>query len=437
MSMASRLAAFASRDGTASGKRARSEATRVGFEVFGAQREDVRRDAVVSADLVRDTLATLVPRTMSVCAAPIAFDLETTGIGRDAVPFLVGMVGFDVRGNPWLRQWQLGDLDGEREMWCSVIDTLRALEPGTPMVTYNGASFDRPLVRTRMRRLGLWDDAMEAAFGERHHDLLPVCRRVWRDVLPDVRLVTLERSVLGVRRHGDPDGAAIATDGQAWIDGARGPAITARIAAIRRHNAWDLEGLLALVPAVAGVVTSPSDVQQAAAAAKHAERIGDREAFVQVCERWADAARRDAIHGASLLLRWIDHLRRTGSHDRAHELLRSLCTIDPRNLQARTKLAIDYEHRLGQPEHALALLEGEPLACPHRVARLQRRVADQILRERGQNPRERGQGPRADAREHADVLCSGAREPQPAIAARRVRLPGTWRAAALPRDRPV
>lgn len=415
MSIASRLAVFASRDGAASTARAREDLPAVGddaFDVFAERRDAERPGASATAACVREALASLVPRSRPVAAAPFAFDLETTGIGRDAVPFLVGMVGFDACGTPWLRQWQLADPRSEREMWCSVIETLRALEPATPMVTYNGASFDRPLVRTRLRRLGLWDDAMELAFGEQHHDLLPACRRVWRGVLPDVRLVTLERTVLGVRRHGDPDGAAIAIDGAAWIAGARGAAITDRMAAIRRHNAWDLEGLLALVPAVAGVIASPADVQQAAAAAKHALRIADVEAFTQVCEGWADAAGRDAIHGASLLLPWIDHLRRTGRHDRAHALLRSLCAASPRNLQARTKLAIDYEHRLGQPEHALALLEGDALACPHRVARLQRRVAGRSV-------------------------ATEAREPQAATVVQTVRLPGTWRAAPVPRDRRV
>jgi hypothetical protein len=428
VSIASRLAVLAGRDAAATRSAAVPkpfvEPARPGFDVF-TTRDDRR---CVDASAVRDMLPMLVHAERVVHGVPVAFDLETTGIGRDAVPFLVGLVGFDDAGQPWLRQWQLADADDERRMWCAVISTLRALPERTPIITYNGASFDRPLVRMRLRRLGLWDDALEAAFGDHHHDLLPVCRRVWRDALPDVRLVTLEHRVLGVRRHGDPDGATIASDGAAWISGARGRALEGRMAAIRRHNAWDLEGLLALVPAVASILAAPRDVQQAAAVAKHALRTGDPTGFVAVCERWAEIAVADAVHGPALVLPWIDHLRRTGAHERAHALLRSLCAAAPGNLAARTKLAIDYEHRLGQPEQALALLEHDVLACPRRIARLQARVARRAEAE--------APAPQATAPQ-TSVPPTAALPTVPQAATRPASVPGSWRALPVAPSRRV
>ncbi|MEZ4385755.1 MAG: ribonuclease H-like domain-containing protein [Nannocystaceae bacterium] len=87
---------------------------------------------------------------------------------------------------------------------CAVrLDALAG--PGTTLVTFNGASFDLPLLRQRLRRYGVIATHLAAT----HIDLLLPARRLWRELEPDCRLGTLERSRLGVSRQGDVAGGEI------------------------------------------------------------------------------------------------------------------------------------------------------------------------------------------------------------------------------------
>jgi uncharacterized protein len=78
------------------------------------------------------------------------------------------------------------------------------LERASGLVTFNGASFDLPLLETRFimtRRR--WPATLP------HLDLLRPARRVWTSCLADCRLATLEREVVGVLREDDIAGGLI------------------------------------------------------------------------------------------------------------------------------------------------------------------------------------------------------------------------------------
>ena len=78
------------------------------------------------------------------------------------------------------------------------------LERASGLVTFNGASFDLPLLETRFittRRR--WPATLP------HLDLLRPARRVWTSCLADCRLATLEREVVGVVREDDIAGGLI------------------------------------------------------------------------------------------------------------------------------------------------------------------------------------------------------------------------------------
>jgi hypothetical protein len=308
-------------------------------------------------------------------APPCVFDIETTGLGADTVPFLVGLGGFAADGTAWVRQWQLDDPDDERAMWISIVQALGELDPRAPMVTYNGASFDRTVARLRLRRLGLWNDALARRFFDAHVDLLPVCRRLWRGSLPDCRLLTLEREVLGTIRTDDPSGMEIAALGMRWIAGDRDATIVRGIAAVRRHNADDLLGLASLVEAAATALAEPGDLAQALGVMRHLARTPLaaevlRIRTVALLEAWHDAALADVLHGVELLLAIARVLRRVGEVERAHEVLHGICTRHPGHREATTRLAIDCEHRLRRADLALAWLRTLAVPCPVRLARL-------------------------------------------------------------------
>jgi len=134
-------------------------------------------------------------------------DTETTGLagGTGTYAFLVGTGAFDLDsadGDAFVvTQYFMRDLDEEPALLAALAPVLAR---ATALVTFNGAGFDLPLLETRFvlaRRR--WPTALP------HLDLLRPARRVWTACMPDCRLTTLEREVLGVARDDDVYGSLI------------------------------------------------------------------------------------------------------------------------------------------------------------------------------------------------------------------------------------
>ena len=143
----------------------------------------------------RERLATLPG--MPAAGTPLfCLDTETTGLGSAAgtVAFLIG-IGWWQGDRMRLVQLLLPDHSEER----ALLDALAAeTPPGACLVTYNGRSFDWPLLETRFRMGRRIPPALDG-----HLDLLLIVRRLFRHRLPDARLQTVERHLL--RRHRAPD----------------------------------------------------------------------------------------------------------------------------------------------------------------------------------------------------------------------------------------
>jgi uncharacterized protein YprB with RNaseH-like and TPR domain len=138
----------------------------------------------------------------------VFIDLETTGLsgGAGTVAFLVGCGYFDF-GAFQVRQFLLTSYSAERALLAAAAELF---EEADLIVTYNGKTFDVPVMETR------WAfHRMRAPLDEiPHFDMLHPARRLWRtrSVLPDdggCRLTTLERVLLNMRRVGDVDGFEI------------------------------------------------------------------------------------------------------------------------------------------------------------------------------------------------------------------------------------
>ena len=69
-------------------------------------------------------------------------------------------------------------------------------------MTYNGRTFDWPLITTRYRL-----SRREPPELAGHLDLLPISRTLFKHRLPDARLASVESGVAGVRRDADLPGA--------------------------------------------------------------------------------------------------------------------------------------------------------------------------------------------------------------------------------------
>ena len=172
------------------------------------------------------------------CPKDIVFlDTETTGLagGSGTVAFLVGL-GYVGEKGLVVDQYLMRDFDEEVPMLQAVADQLRR---HSILVTFNGKSFDWPLLESRMILSGVppihWVNA--------HLDLLPVARRLWGARLPDCTLSTLEKEILSQHRTDDIPGSMIP---DIYLDFLKSHA-PGKMRQVLQHNEWDIAAMAALL----------------------------------------------------------------------------------------------------------------------------------------------------------------------------------------------
>ena len=201
-------------------------------------------------------------------------DTETTGLagGTGTYVFLLGIAYF-CEGELVLRQHLLHDIGYER----AFVETIQAeIEPFRACASYNGKSFDLPLLRTR------WVMALrsEITVDESHLDLLHPARRLWRDRYGSTGLKQLEESLFDEGRINDIPGSLI-PDAYFHYLRKRDPAI---IAPVLEHNARDIVSLVRVADRVAVAVLAarsgraPDHAPAAYALARSFERTGELDA---------------------------------------------------------------------------------------------------------------------------------------------------------------
>ncbi|MDH4038553.1 MAG: ribonuclease H-like domain-containing protein [Candidatus Krumholzibacteria bacterium] len=121
-------------------------------------------------------------------------DIETAGLSANTYAFLVGLMYWE-DGRFVSDQVFARDYNEEEGMLRHVRATMERFDT---VVTYNGASFDLPFLRQRMTVLRVPDIAPIESV-----DLLHAARRVYKPVLPNCRLVTVEKHLRGVERVDD------------------------------------------------------------------------------------------------------------------------------------------------------------------------------------------------------------------------------------------
>lgn len=163
----------------------------------------------------------------------VLFDTETTGLsgGTGTRAFMIG-VGDWHGGHFRERQLLITTLAGEAAMLDCFASWLR---PDSVLVSYNGKSYDAPLLKTRFRlqhRASPLDGLM-------HIDLLHPVRRRWRGAWENCRLATAERQLLQVVREDDLPGSEAPA---AWLGFLRGGS-AAPLHRVAQHNSQDLRSL--------------------------------------------------------------------------------------------------------------------------------------------------------------------------------------------------
>jgi len=304
----------------------------------------------------RERLAALpgmpAPTTPLLC-----LDTETTGLGSAAgtVAFLIGIGWWQ---GDRLRLVQLLMPDHSEE--GALLDALSAeTSPDACLVTYNGRTFDWPLLETRFRMGRRVPPALDG-----HLDLLLVVRRLFRHRLPDARLQTVERHLL--RRHRAPDIPSweIPAIYHSFLRG--GPA--GPILVVARHNAEDVVTLGRILAHLErgygeGEVrrwAPPGDLMRLARLFRHEGRIDEAVACLEIAAGPIDGGDPEVALATVELARL---LRRCGRLAEAGVAWSRLVTAPgPLAGLGWIELAKEREHREHDPEGAWAATDQALLA---------------------------------------------------------------------------
>jgi len=189
------------------------------------------------------------PRLNDLPIESFAFlDTETSGLagGTGTYAFLVGAGRF-VDGEFVLQQFFMRDPTEEP----ALLEGLASfLAPCEALVTFNGKSFDAPLLRTRYILHQIPVPFQEYA----HLDLLPLARRLWRDRLESRALKYLEENILEAPRTSEEvPGYEIPYIYFDYLrDGDARP-----LQGVFYHNAMDVVAMAALLSHTAAMLADP------------------------------------------------------------------------------------------------------------------------------------------------------------------------------------
>jgi uncharacterized protein YprB with RNaseH-like and TPR domain len=309
-------------------------------------------------------------------------DTETTGLagGTGTYAFLVGIAWWDA-GGLQVEQFFLRDFSEEH----SLLHELTARIAERPvLVTFNGKSFDWPLLESRFTMTRTIAAPRLAA----HLDLLHPARALWKLRLGSVRLVELERHVLDARRLGwtrdaDVDSAMIP---QFYFDYLRGgPA--APLAGVARHNQMDLRGLAALFGKIDALI---ADAERADGDACGLDLFG----LSRFLGRRGDAVRAETVCAQAL---------GAGLPAEYHPLARRDLAFHAKRRGAHAEAAALWEQLLADPEDGLLACEQLAIHCERRSRDLRRALEFSRLGLRraqliGAGSRSRWSATRAEAR---------------------------------------
>lgn len=264
----------------------------------------------------------------------VFLDTETTGLSRGAgtVAFLVG-VG-EIKGNDLhVTQYLMRDYDEESFVLRHV---MAHLQPGKILVTYNGRTFDIPLLASRfiMQRIRFDAEALP------HVDLLHTARRVWKLRLQRCSLSALEEHIYNEPRVDDLPGAEVP---QRYFDYLKSRDFSL-LDDILRHNAQDIATLARLLFTLSELHMHPlsaEHVQDIYSLGRVYEKRGRNE-DARICYRASDAGSMSALSRARL----ADNFRRCRDTEAAAAIYQKMISARQGGAAPYIALSKLQEHKL-------------------------------------------------------------------------------------------
>lgn len=320
-------------------------------------------------------------------------DTETTGLGLGTgnLPFMIGIGYIDDAARTFtVEQLLIRHPGEERAMLAYLLSRFAGV---THLVTYNGRSFDWPVLASRFVLNGWRPSGQEPG----HLDFLHPSRALWKNTLPSCKLSRIEEDRLGIVRVEDVPGSLAPelyirylSDGDA-----------SHLRGVYLHNERDILTLASLAVHFGGLLegrlgsqwalpVEPEELYRTAAwleehgCGEHAEPL-----FAALCG--------PSVPDGRWLLSAAARLKRLGRLEEAASLWeRAALHAEARLLpsaEAHIELAMYLEHRRKEPhaalvyaERALALLQRRTMlrqsertraeldAVKHRMARLRRKL---------------------------------------------------------------
>jgi uncharacterized protein YprB with RNaseH-like and TPR domain len=330
------------------------------------KREMILPAPAVLPDKLPLSLMILIPDLARICADGrllpqiedfLFFDLETSGLsgGAGTVAFLAAFGRFVRKSGGvslHITQYLLLDYPGENDFLEALLGEFSNKEQ--IIVSYNGKSFDSPLLKTRciMKRI----QAPEYF----HVDLLHPARRLWKTVLEDCSQATIETGILCLDRDGDIPGA-LAPD--IWFDFLK-TGNAGQLMGVCDHNCRDIAGLTSILCAMSGIAENPLGTIK-----KYRYDIEQLALRWRLFVRWTNVTHDDIrITGNGLmrlavkqkcprasLVYALDQLRGGNCNEGRKLLLSVVAGNFPENIRAAAlrALAIDSERRLKNITEAL------------------------------------------------------------------------------------
>ncbi len=301
-----------------------------GVELSGWKRISPRQLAIIFGN---EDYETISPMKL------VFFDTETTGLagGTGTIAFMLGFGFFD--GESFrVYIFLLEDLYKE-DAFLNEVDRFLEGHDFSGTVTYNGKSFDFPLLETRY----ILQRKRFPLLKLPHLDFLFPARTLWKHTYDSRNLGHLGDILLGMSRDDDIDASQIPG---MYFNYLRSRSFFS-IEKVVEHNALDLVGLAALVLLAARYqedIAFTRDEGEILGTAKLFEKYGDFETALRLYEELKQSAVREEI-----ITRAVKSLavikKKKKLYKEALQLWEFLSQADASNRLAMRELSVYFEHR--------------------------------------------------------------------------------------------
>ena len=281
----------------------------------------------------------------------VFLDTETTGLagGAGTYIFLVG-VGYFEGDQFCVRQYFMRDYNEERALLSALNDLLANFKA---VVSYNGKTFDLPLMESRYIMSG-----MKMSLKDPYHfDLLYPARRLWKRRLESCSLSTVERDILGVIREDDVPGYLVPEIYFRYLKTKDARALKQ----VFEHNLQDILSLVALVSRMCFLVEDPlNNTEYGMDIFSIGKMFDEEKRYEQSAHYFSEALKRNLAEGETLEILRLSSFsyKRQGKWEEAEKIWKEIIERSREFIYyPYEELAKYYEHHLKDYQKAETIIE--------------------------------------------------------------------------------